>query len=125
MMPSCSRSTLPDMNSVIQKLWQWTRQENRGAEQQNANPNPIAYRICGWPELHESMRTAAVYRLLSTMSVRAVSRPWMLWKSELPSELVDRLLETLQQQGMLQVTALHGAQAHAGMELARREAQVA
>lgn len=113
------------MNSLIQKLWQWIRQAGRAGEQQHASADPLSYRICGWPDLDHSMRTAAVYRLLSCMSVRAVSRPWMLWKSGLTSELLDRLLESLQRQGMLQVTVLRGEQVHAEMESERRNALVA
>jgi hypothetical protein len=115
------------MNAVIEKLLRWTRPADRVAQQQSAGTDSVAYRIHGWPQLHNCMRTAAVYRLLSVMSVGAVNLHWMLGTSGLTREQLDQLLRTLQQQKLLQVTTVRSAglgQSRAQSGSARREAPV-
>lgn len=60
-----------------------------------------AFRLRAWPELPDLLRTAPVYRLLSVMTVRSVSRAWMLAQSRLQAHEIDALLARLQASGEL------------------------
>lgn len=101
------------MNSVLDTLQTWARRASAAAGLAAREPDPeplpvtgsdpLAYRLIAWPELPEAHRTARVYRLMSTMSVRPVNRGWMLAQSRLlPGEL-DALLGQLTREHMLQV----------------------
>lgn len=62
---------------------------------------PELYKVRGWPDLPDLYRTAPVYRVLSTMSTRAVNRSWMAWKTGLSDQDLDRLLDHLRDQQQL------------------------
>lgn len=90
------------MNSVIDSLQTWARSLRATAPEPQADAqDPVAWRLCAWPELPEPLRTARVLRLLSTMSVRPVNRQWMLWQSGLAPRVLDALLAQLMQAGAL------------------------
>lgn len=61
------------------------------------------YRLRSWPdELPASMRTLAVFRVLSAMSVRPVSRQWVQRASGLNGRQVESLFECLRQRDLLE-----------------------
>lgn len=86
----------------------------------------LAYRLRAWPELQEAQRTAPVYRLLSVMTVRAVTRQWMLQQSRLPEARIDALISQLAQSGELVCTELRSTaparRPLAGVPVRRRDA---
>ena len=63
----------------------------------------LIYRLKAWPELPETGRTAEIYRIFSVMSQRPVSRQWMLARSRMEPAQLDRLLLTLEADGVLEV----------------------
>ena len=102
------------MNSVIDSLQTWARSlRAAAAEPQPDLQEPVAFRLCAWPELPDALRTARVLRLLSTMSVRPVNRRWMMWQSKLGPREIEALLAHLEQQGALQQLVLPPAAAPA------------
>lgn len=74
-----------------------------------AQPEPetaasgLTYLLRHWPELPQSSRTADIYRTLSVMSHRRVSRNWILCTSRLTPRQVDSLLERLVKQEAVEV----------------------
>ena len=100
------------MNSVIDSLQTWARSLRATAPQPQAHAqDPVAWRLCAWPELPEPLRRARVLRLLSTMSVRPVNRQWMLWQSGLAPQVLDALLAQLLQAGAVKRVALPSSRA--------------
>lgn len=59
------------------------------------------FRLRAWPDLPDLLRTAPVYRVLSVMTVRPVSRRWMQDQSRLPARDIHALLAYLQAGGEL------------------------
>jgi hypothetical protein len=70
-------------------------------------PEPIddglVYRLKHWPDLPSAVRTADVFRLLSVMSHRAVSRRWMLAHTRLEPIRLDMLLRRLRDRADVEV----------------------
>jgi hypothetical protein len=95
------------MRAMLKHLLFWRRSsfDRRGAPQSEQPEDDIAYRLSGWPELPDPYRTAAVYSVLSVMSVRAVNRGWIAWKTRLEEEHLERLLQHLRHQQVLQTQA--------------------
>ncbi len=95
------------MNStVLDSLTTWARRACGKADARMDVPHheagdTTAFRLIAWPELPDLLRTAPVYRLLSVMTVRAVSRSWMLAQSRLQAHELDALLARLQASGEL------------------------
>ncbi len=95
------------MNStVLDSLTTWARRAcGTGTAQMEdtaaAADDHQAYRLRAWPELPDLLRTAPVYRLMSVMTVRAVSRQWMLDQSRLQARDLDALLAYLKAGGEL------------------------
>lgn len=58
-------------------------------------PDSRAFRLRSWPELPDGLRIAPIYRLLSTMTVKPVSRGWIRQNSPLSERDVDTLLAFL------------------------------
>ena len=87
--------------SALDSLTTWARRACGKAiawrEPIHARPtgDEPGYRLRAWPELPDLLRVAPVYRLLSVMTVRAVSRQWMLEQSRLPGREIDALLAHL------------------------------
>ncbi len=63
--------------------------------------DPHLYALGAWPDLPEGLRTAAVYRLLSVMTVRPVPRQWMARQSGLGPDAIEALLQWLDGIGVL------------------------
>lgn len=72
----------------------------------------VWYRVAAWTELPESLRCAAAYRLMSTMSTRAVSGRWLRLHGNLPQERLDALLALLAQRQVLRVSHHPGGPTH-------------
>ncbi len=91
--------TLP----ALEALFRWTRQAcgRRAAPKPHHGPDRRVFRLQSWPELPDAMRTAPVYRMLSTMTVRPVTRAWMHMQSGLAMNEIDRLLGVLAQSRVL------------------------
>ncbi|MFD0666929.1 hypothetical protein ACT80S_04355 [Ramlibacter sp. MAHUQ-53] len=54
-----------------------------------------SYRLKRWPDLPDGLRIAPIYRILSTMTVKPVSRRWIRDHSPLTDRDVDALLAVL------------------------------
>lgn len=98
------------MPSVIDSLRNWM---SSFSELRSAPHNPfetptgedaLVYRLKHWPVLHETHKTAGVYRVLSVMSSRPVNRSFMLAQSRLPPHELESLLHNLKQERAIQVT---------------------
>lgn len=63
----------------------------------------LIYRLRRWPQLAAVHKTARVLRTLSVMSSQPVNRRWILSTSGLSPRQVDKLLERLDGQGVLEV----------------------
>lgn len=63
----------------------------------------LVYRLKQWPELPQRHRTANVYRALSLMSSRPVSRNWFVRHSRMKAKEIDGLLDRLVMQGAVEV----------------------
>ncbi len=92
--------------SVLDSLTTWARRAcGKAAVPAEHTPavadDPTAFRLRAWPELPDLLRTAPIYRLMSVMTVRAVSRQWMLEQSRLQERDLDALLAHLQAGGEL------------------------
>ncbi len=61
----------------------------------SSRPDHRAFRLLRWPDLPEGLRIAPIYRLLSTMSVKPVSRRWIRDHSPLTDRDIDQLLALL------------------------------
>lgn len=98
--------------SVLDSLQTWAlRAVGKVSRDLHEPPCPpegptLAYRLRAWPQLREAQRTAPVYRLLSVMTVRPVTRQWMLQQSQLPLARIDALISQLAQSGELVCTEL-------------------
>ncbi len=93
-------------SSFLSSLQTWARRASGKADRSPASAwqdeqNAPRYRLQAWPELHDAVRIAPVYRLLSVMTVRSVSRAWMLEQSRLNPQVIDRLITQLQASGDL------------------------
>lgn len=87
-------------SSVLDSLNTWARRAcGKGTDQMEhttaADEGTVAFRLRAWPDLPDLLRTAPIYRLLSVMTVRAVSRQWMLDQSRLQARDLDALLAHL------------------------------
>ena len=101
------------MNSVLETLQTGARGARPAATRPRRPPapdtllglqaDPIAYRLRGWPDLPERQRTARVYRLMSTMTVRPVHRGFMLAQSRMAPAELDALLVRLTSEQVLEV----------------------
>lgn len=69
----------------------------------------VWYRVAAWTDLPEGLRCAATYRLMSTMSTRAVSGRWLRLHGNLSAERLDALLALLEQRQVLRVSRQPGA----------------
>ena len=69
----------------------------------------LIYRLKCWPDLPESDKVVSIYRMLSVMSSRAVSRQWILSTTGLPSEQIDQLLERLISENAVEAVELPAA----------------
>ena len=73
----------------------------------HSEPEPAAsgltYLLRHWPMLPPSSKTADIYRTLSVMSHRRVSRNWILRTSRLTPRQVDALLARLVEQEAVDV----------------------
>ncbi len=98
---------LQDMEtSVLDSLTTWARRAcGKASVQAEDTPAVIddqaAFRLRAWPELPDLLRTAPIYRLMSVMTVRAVSRRWMMEQSRLQARDIDALLAHLEAGGEL------------------------
>lgn len=63
----------------------------------------LTYLLRQWPALPQASRTADIYRTLSVMSHRRVSRNWILRTSRLTPRQVDGLLASLVAQDAVEV----------------------
>jgi len=63
----------------------------------------LTYLLRQWPMLPPSSKTADIYRTLSVMSHRRVSRSWILRTSRLTPRQVDALLARLVEQDAVDV----------------------
>jgi hypothetical protein len=63
----------------------------------------LIYRLRRWPTLPADSRTAEILRTLSVMSQRPVNRNWILMSTALKPAQVDRLLQFLIDQGVVDV----------------------
>lgn len=93
-------------STVLDSLTTWARRACGKAAAGMDRPHAAcdeqtAFRLRAWPELPDLLRTAPVYRLLSVMTVRAVSRQWMLEQSRLREHDLDALLAHLRVGGEL------------------------
>lgn len=66
-------------------------------------PGELIYRLRQWPTLPPACRTADVYRALSLMSTRPVNRRWFVASTHLGQVDADRLLQTLCDEGALEI----------------------
>jgi hypothetical protein len=66
----------------------------------------IIYKLRHWPSLPSGIRTAEVFRLLSVMSHRAVTRRWMLAHTHLEAAQIEALLRRLVARGEVEVIDL-------------------
>jgi len=92
--------------SVLDSLTTWARRACGKTIARTESPATVAddttaFRLRAWPELPDLLRTAPIYRLLSVMTVRAVSRSWMLEQSRLQARDLDALLAHLSAGGEL------------------------
>lgn len=96
--------TICHMHRATEQFLRWTRRLMGRADKLSPNEREEApiYFLSGWPELPGRFRTAAVYRVLSTMSVRAVNRHWVASQTYLKDEQLEALLQHLRDQQVLQ-----------------------
>lgn len=83
-------------SSVLASLSDWLGLPSRHeAPQARASNDNRSYRLRAWPDLPDALRTARIYRMLSTMTVRPVTRTWMQLQSGMGSREIDQLLGEL------------------------------
>ncbi|MEJ5990929.1 hypothetical protein WG902_13090 [Ramlibacter sp. PS3R-8] len=63
----------------------------------------LIFRMKAWPSLPAAGRTAEVYRMLSVMSSRPVSRKWLLSHCTMTPRELDALLRKLTAEGAVEV----------------------
>ncbi|HWI82221.1 hypothetical protein [Ramlibacter sp.] len=63
----------------------------------------MVYRLKHWPDLPSASRTADIYRVLSMMSHRPVTRRWMSTHTKLELAQIDQLLTLLVRRGDVEV----------------------
>lgn len=63
----------------------------------------LIYRLKHWPHLPAISKTAGTYRALSIMSNRPVNRRWILANTKLSPDQVDSLLQSLIDEGAVEV----------------------
>jgi len=68
----------------------------------SAKNSLLIYRLKFWPDLPDAEKVANIYRMLSVMSSRAVSRQWILLTTGLRDEELDRLLQRLISEGVVE-----------------------
>ena len=101
-------------SSAYDTLYRWARRTTTsfaelrfdisGHPEEPTDPgDTLVYRLRQWPELPVRHRTAAVYRALSLMSNRPVSRGWFLRHSRMKAKDLDGLLDRLIAQGVVEV----------------------
>lgn len=66
-------------------------------------PGDLIYRLRHWPELPGSLRTAEVLRLMSLLSSRPLRRSWILSRTRMDAQRLDRLVARLSAQQALDV----------------------
>ena len=98
--------------STYDTLYRWARRTTllgdlrflpSAIEEAQAENGSQVYRLRHWPELPQSQRIACVYKALSLMSTRPVSREWFLKHSRMKAAQVDRLIDILVAQGAVEV----------------------
>jgi hypothetical protein len=62
-----------------------------------------AYRLRAWPDLPESVRTAAVYQAFSRMSQGPVTLQWFIVHSRLAPQQAHTLFERLTGDGQIEI----------------------
>lgn len=93
-------ATLQAVHRLSGGLMHWLRGDAADSDRPAQN---LIYRLRAWPQLEEAGRTAVIYRMLSVMSNRPVSRHWMLERSHMQPREIDSLLDQLQEVGALEV----------------------
>jgi hypothetical protein len=73
-----------------------------GADDHSAAPDLI-FRLKSWPRLGDGLRTVEVYRMLSLLSHRPLSRRWLHSNSGIAPQQLEPLLEQLARTGALEV----------------------
>jgi hypothetical protein len=63
----------------------------------------LIFRLRSWPQLEQGARTAEIYRMLSVMSSQPVNRNWLMSRTRMAPEQLDRLLVKLVADGALEV----------------------
>jgi hypothetical protein len=63
----------------------------------------LIYRLKAWPQLPDADRTAEVYRMLSVMSSRPLSRQWILSHTRMQRQQLEELLLHLIAEGSVEV----------------------
>lgn len=66
-------------------------------------PGGVTYLLRQWPMLPQASKTADIFRTLSVMSHRRVSRNWILRSSRLTPRQVDGLLASLVAQDAVEI----------------------
>jgi hypothetical protein len=89
------------MNAVLQSLSKLVRWRH-SAHHRRWGPSSPLYRLRTLPEPDDRFRGVAVNQLLSTLSVRAVSRNWMQWKTGMSTAELDSFLAWLAAQQVLE-----------------------
>jgi hypothetical protein len=101
-------------NSMYDTLHAWARKTTTSfaefitaaAERPAVRADPtdeLIYRLRQWPNLATRHRTADVLRTLSVMSSQPVNRRWILSTSGLKPRELDRLLQRLEAEGVLEI----------------------
>jgi len=100
-----SSFTLPAMPRFTAVLRQWVRRAEPAPAGSRCNPDapPLIYRLRSWPQLDEAGRTAPIYRMLSIMSNRPISRAWILANLGMEPAELDPLLAQLVECGAVEV----------------------
>jgi hypothetical protein len=105
------------MTTVSATLFHWARRTrnrlgarawlpSRPVAPDEAGDDRLIYRLRQWPSLPSAIRTADVFRLLSVMSHRAVTRRWMLAHTQLQAPQIEALLRRLVAHGDVEVIDL-------------------
>ncbi|MEJ6022146.1 hypothetical protein [Ramlibacter sp. PS4R-6] len=100
-------------SSAYDTLYRWARKTSTSlgdlrflpsaVEEAACEGDTLVYRLRQWPNLPPVHRTAAVYKALSLMSNRPVSRNWFVRHSRMKAQQIDRLLNSLLAQGAVEV----------------------
>ncbi len=101
------------MPSVYDTLYNWARKTSTSfgelryaisqREDSRLDGDGLVYRLKSWPELPTASRTANVFRALSVMSHRPVTRQWIVAHSKLEASEVDRFLARLVREDVVEV----------------------